>query len=79
MLIFKQLNNFKRCLSDLKWFEEADECLKIFRKRFPDYANSQACDNLIKEINTGLENLKKAKRLSAQVKSISNKTINKLL
>ncbi|CAF0923462.1 unnamed protein product [Brachionus calyciflorus] len=48
-----------KCLNDLKWHQEAKECIEIFAKRFPDYAKSQACENLIKEIDKALKNQKK--------------------
>jgi hypothetical protein len=47
-----------KCLNDLKWFKEAKECIDIFSRRFPDYAKSQACENLVKEINNGLKKMK---------------------
>ena len=62
-----------RCLSDLKWFEEAESILGTFRERFPDYANSQACDNLTNEIQLGLNNQKKANENSQKLKRNSKK------
>jgi tetratricopeptide (TPR) repeat protein len=62
-----------RCLSYLKWFEEAEKILKIFRERFPDYANSQVCDNLTNEINLGLANLNKASENSKKLKKNAKK------
>ena len=47
-----------RCLYELKWYTEAKECLDIFINRFPAYANTNACDSLVIEINTKLEKLK---------------------
>ena len=47
-----------KCLNDLKWHREAKECLDIFVSRFPDYAKSQACDNLVNEISNELEKLR---------------------
>ena len=47
-----------KCLFDLKWYKEAKECIDIFARRFPDYAKSHACENLIKEINNELKKLK---------------------
>ena len=44
-----------RCLYELKWCSEAKECLEIFIKRFPEYANSNACDALVKDIKTKLD------------------------
>jgi len=48
-----------KCLNDLKWSKEAKECIDLFCKRFPDYANSQACENLVKEIEKALETKRK--------------------
>lgn len=48
-----------KCLNDLKWHKEAKECLEFFCKRFPDYAKSQACENLVKDIEKALKSLKK--------------------
>lgn len=61
-----------RCLSDLKWNEDAQNCLEIFQKRFPDYANSNACENLFNEINSGLVGLKKQ---SSKIKKNSKKKV----
>ncbi|GAB6027757.1 WD and tetratricopeptide repeats [Chamberlinius hualienensis] len=48
--------NFRmaKCLLELKRVKEADECLKIFKERFPDHANSSACKGLAKDIETAL-------------------------
>ena len=48
-----------KCLFDLKWYREAEEVIEIFVKRFPDYAESQACENLVKDIKVAMDNLKK--------------------
>jgi tetratricopeptide (TPR) repeat protein len=48
-----------KCLNDLKWHDEANDCLKVFCKRFPDYAKTNACENLLQEIQHCLSNLKK--------------------
>ena len=56
-----------RCLKDLKWYEEADECLALFCKYYPDYANSQACETLVKEVEDALAGPKtKEKKASKQ-------------
>lgn len=49
-----------KCLNDLKWSQEAKECLDLFCTRFPDYAKSQACENLIKDIEKALKSSKKS-------------------
>jgi hypothetical protein len=49
-----------KCLNELKWHREAKECIDIFVRRFPDYASSQACENLIKDINNELKKLKES-------------------
>lgn len=41
-----------KCLTELKQMSEARECMDLFVKRFPDYANSNACDILANEIET---------------------------
>ena len=48
-----------KCLNDLKWHQDASDCLNIFCQRFPDYTKSLACENLVNEIKTALNNLKK--------------------
>ncbi len=52
-----------RCLYELKWYHEARECLDLFEKRFPEYANTNACEVLAEDINKQLKkfNLKKEK------------------
>jgi WD and tetratricopeptide repeat-containing protein 1 len=40
-----------KCLNDLKWHNDADDCLTIFCQRFPDYSKTSACENLLKEVN----------------------------
>ena len=68
----KSLFRLARCLHELKWNEEAKECLEIFCKRNPDYENSEICENLTRDINNALEakrkseDAKKGKRKSAR-------------
>jgi hypothetical protein len=71
-----------KCLNDLKWHEEALECINSFCKRFPDYANTQACENLIKDINKSVKTLKEqeSKKLIAsksRKESISSSSSSK--
>ncbi|KAL1131225.1 hypothetical protein AAG570_010843 [Ranatra chinensis] len=40
-----------RCLFELGWYQEAQECLDNFRVRFPTYAKSVACAALEKDIS----------------------------
>jgi hypothetical protein len=40
-----------KCLNDLKWHNDADDCLSIFCERFPDYSKTSACENLLKEVS----------------------------
>ena len=57
-----------KCLYELKWHCEAQECLITFCKRFPEYAKTCACENLIKEINISLNNSKKKQEKDKYVK-----------
>ncbi|XP_066994576.2 WD and tetratricopeptide repeats protein 1 [Anabrus simplex] len=41
-----------RCLYELKWTQEAQMCLDVFRAKFPDHAQSHACKALSKDIQT---------------------------
>jgi hypothetical protein len=50
-----------RCLFELKWYQEARQCMDMFVKRFPDYANTNACDALADEINKQLKKLSSEK------------------
>lgn len=43
-----------RCLFELKYITEALECLDDFRGKFPEQANSSACDALDKDIKAAL-------------------------
>nr|KAG5706868.1 hypothetical protein BaRGS_004203 [Batillaria attramentaria] len=39
-----------RCLHELGWVQEAYDCLSIFKAKFPEHANSQACQALDRDI-----------------------------
>lgn len=39
-----------RCLYELGWVQEAFDCLQVFKSKFPDYGNSQACNALDRDI-----------------------------
>lgn len=43
-----------RCLYELKWYKEAQECLNQFRKLYPDYSNTNACETLVDEIEKAI-------------------------
>lgn len=43
-----------RCLFELKYLAEALECLDDFKGKFPEQANSSACNALDKDIKTAL-------------------------
>ena len=43
-----------RCLHQLAWPQEAFDCLQRFKSKFPDYANSQACETLDREIKAAI-------------------------
>lgn len=43
-----------RCLFELKWMKEADECLQHFKVKFPDHAQSKACEALEHDIKTAI-------------------------
>jgi WD and tetratricopeptide repeat-containing protein 1 len=43
-----------KCLFELSWRNEAQECLNAFKSKFPEYANSQACSHLDKDIKAAL-------------------------
>lgn len=43
-----------RCLFELKYLAEALECLDDFRGKFPEQANSSACNALDKDIKAAL-------------------------
>lgn len=74
---YKALNNDKmhlkshfrlvKCLFELKWIEEAKQCLDIFVERFPEYANSNACDILVNDIEEALLKMKEKKKKKNQV------------
>ena len=71
----KSLFRLARCLHELKWHEEAKECLEMFCKRNPDYANSQICETLTNDINTALETKRKNEE-NLKKKSNSTQTRN---
>ncbi len=43
-----------KCLFELSWSTEAHECLKIFKEKFPDYATSNACESLDRDIKAAI-------------------------
>ncbi|XP_046570882.1 WD and tetratricopeptide repeats protein 1-like isoform X1 [Haliotis rubra] len=43
-----------RCLYELAWPQEAHECLKHFKSKFPDYAKSHACEALDRDIKAAI-------------------------
>jgi tetratricopeptide (TPR) repeat protein len=73
-----------KCLFDLKWYREADEVIKIFVKRFPDYAETLACENLVKDIkgaidNSTANNNQSGSRALRNRKKTSNNTLTNFL
>lgn len=61
-----------RCLYELKWVKEAKECLDIFIDRFPEYANSNACDSLANEIEEALFKLEEKSKNKKDESETSN-------
>lgn len=43
-----------RCLYELSWPQEAYDCLQEFKHKFPDYAKSNACETLDKDIKAAI-------------------------
>ncbi|XP_022295341.2 WD and tetratricopeptide repeats protein 1-like [Crassostrea virginica] len=43
-----------RCLYELSWPQEAYDCLQQFKNKFPDYAKSNACETLDKDIKAAI-------------------------
>lgn len=43
-----------RCLYELSWPQEAFDCLQQFKSKFPDYAKSNACEALDKDIKAAI-------------------------
>lgn len=43
-----------RCLYELSWPQEAYDCLQQFKSKFPDYAKSNACETLDKDIKAAI-------------------------
>ena len=43
-----------KCLFELSWKTEALECLNVFKRKFPDYINSQACGHLDRDIKASI-------------------------
>lgn len=43
-----------RCLFELQWTKEAMQCLQLFKSKFPDHAQSSACENLDKDIKASM-------------------------
>ncbi|XP_074645517.1 WD and tetratricopeptide repeats protein 1-like [Tubulanus polymorphus] len=43
-----------RCLFELQWTQEAADCLRYFKRRFPDYASNSVCETLDKDIRAAI-------------------------
>ena len=43
-----------RCLHGLAWTKEAFDCLRYFKAKFPDYAQSNACESLDRDIKEAM-------------------------
>lgn len=43
-----------KCLFELSWVDEALDCLTLFKSKFPDYATSQTCEALEKDIRAAV-------------------------
>lgn len=43
-----------RCLFELQWTKEADECLRHFKSKFPDHAQSHMCEALDRDIKAAM-------------------------
>ncbi|KAI8740901.1 WD and tetratricopeptide repeats protein 1 [Biomphalaria glabrata] len=43
-----------RCLYELAWSQDAFDCLSHFKHRFPDYAKSNACETLDRDIKAAI-------------------------
>ncbi|CAN7983925.1 unnamed protein product [Ixodes pacificus] len=43
-----------RCLYELRWTNEAIDCLQAFKLRFPDYATGQACQALERDLKRAI-------------------------
>ena len=51
-----------KCLHELKWIREASECIEMFVRRFPDYADTPVCEKLIAEIRASMNKLNVEKK-----------------
>lgn len=43
-----------KCLFELSWTKEAADCLSFFKSKFPDYATSNACESLDRDIKAAI-------------------------
>lgn len=43
-----------KCLYELSWTQEALDCLQVFKSKFPDYAASNACESLDRDIRASI-------------------------
>ena len=43
-----------KCLYELSWAQEALDCLQVFKSKFPDYAGSNACESLDRDIRAAI-------------------------
>lgn len=51
-----------RCLHDLDWPEEAEQCLEVFKTRYPEHVKSQACRQLQEDLASTSKNPTSAPR-----------------
>lgn len=51
---FKAHFRLARCMYELHWTKEASECLQLFKEKFPDHAQSSACESLEKDIKAAV-------------------------
>jgi WD and tetratricopeptide repeat-containing protein 1 len=60
-----------KCLFELSWPEEASECLRHFKTRFPDEAKMAACESLDRDICEAIATLRKVEGTVAVETSVS--------
>lgn len=64
-----------RCLYELSWPQEAYDCLQQFKNKFPDYAKSNACETLDKDIKAAIySKTDSGKRIYKMKTAIHSKT-----
>lgn len=51
---FKAHYRLVRCLYDLEWYKEADDCFESFRTNFPELSDSDSCNSLNRDIQKAL-------------------------